>query len=92
MSWVEKKLKDPVFQQGFEKEYGKISIGEQLLELRREAHLTQAELAQKAGTTGSAISRYENSAYNRYELQTIQKIVKACGGTLRLIFEKPQNA
>lgn len=91
MSWLTKKLKDPGFKEGFEEEYERISIGEQLLGLRQEAHLTQAELAKKAGTTGSAISRYENFTYNRYELKTIHKIVNACGGKLRLVFERPQN-
>ncbi|MBH1989323.1 MAG: helix-turn-helix transcriptional regulator [Myxococcaceae bacterium] len=66
--------------------------GEQLLGLRQEARLTQIELAKKVGTTGSAISRYENFACNRYELNTIHKIVKACGGKMRLVFEKSQDA
>ena len=87
LSWVAKKNLDPDFRKGFEEEYAKISIGEQLFSLRQNAKLTQEQLALRVGTTGSAISRYENAAYNRYELQTLRKIVEACGGHLRLVFE-----
>ena len=88
-NWVEKKLQDTEFRKGFEEEYVKISIGEQLLQLRSEAHLTQAELAKRVGTTGSAISRYENASYDRYELQTLRKLVEACGGHMKIVFEMP---
>lgn len=83
-SWLEEKLKDPKFRKGFEDEYEKLSIGEQLVRLRLQARLTQAQVAKKAGTTASAISRYENAEYDRYEIQTLRKIVEACGGHLEI--------
>jgi DNA-binding XRE family transcriptional regulator len=87
ISWLDKKLADPKFKAGFELEYEKISIGEQLAKLRAFAHLTQAAVAEKVGTTASAISRYENAEYDRYELQTLQKIVAACGGVMHIVME-----
>jgi DNA-binding XRE family transcriptional regulator len=90
-SWVDKKLTNPAFKEGFELEYEKISIGEQLSRLRNLARLTQATVAKKIGTTASAISRYENADYDRYELQTLQKIVAACGGIMRIIMEPVQK-
>jgi DNA-binding XRE family transcriptional regulator len=86
-SWIDKKLADPKFKAGFELEYEKISIGEQLAKLRTMAHLTQAAVAKKVGTTASAISRYESADYNRYELQTLQKIVAACGGVMHIVMQ-----
>jgi transcriptional regulator with XRE-family HTH domain len=86
-SWVDRKLADPQFKAGFELEYEKISIGEQLTRLRNIAHLTQAAVAAKVGTTASAISRYESAEYDRYELQTLQKIVAACGGIMHIVME-----
>lgn len=83
-SWIEKKLEDSKFREGFANEYQKLSIGEQLVRLRLSAHMTQAEVAQKAGTTASSISRYENAEYDRYEIQTLRKIVAACGGFLKI--------
>ena len=69
----------------------KLAIGEQLSRLRQEAGLTQAQVAQRAKTTASAISRYENAEYDRYELRTLQRIVGACGGRLDIILSLGQT-
>lgn len=90
-SWVEGKLKDTKFRKGFEEELEKLSIGEQMVRLRLQAGLTQAQVAKRVGTTASAISRYENAEYDRYEIQTLRKIVEACGGHLRLSLEGPED-
>ncbi len=84
-SWVAKKLSDAKFSKGYEDEYAKLSIGEQLAALRLHANLTQAQVAKKVGTTASAVSRYENADYDRYELQTLRKIVEACGGKIKIV-------
>jgi predicted transcriptional regulator len=89
--WLEKKLADPKFRKGFEEEAQKLAIGEQLSRLRREAGLTQAQVAKRIGTTASAISRYENAEYDRYELRTLRKIVHACGGRLDITMEPGPN-
>ncbi len=89
--WVDKKLADPQFRKRFEEEAQKLAIGEQLSRLRQEAGLTQAQLAKRIGSTASAISRYENAEYDRYELRTIQKIVRACGGHLDITMAPGPN-
>lgn len=83
-SWLEKKRSNPKFDAGFKEETQKLAVGEQLLKIRLDAGLTQAEVAKRAGTTASAISRYENAEYDRYELKTLQRIVTACGGQLEI--------
>ena len=85
--WLDRKLASRKFRKGFEEEVQKLAIGEQLSRLRQEAGLTQAQVAQRAKTTASAISRYENAEYDRYELRTLQRIVGACGGRLDIILE-----
>ena len=89
--WLEKKLASPKFRRGFEEEVQKLAIGEQLCRLRQEAGLTQAQVAKRIGTTASAISRYENADYDRYELRTLRKIVHACGGRLEISMEPGPN-
>ncbi|MBI2605172.1 MAG: helix-turn-helix transcriptional regulator [Deltaproteobacteria bacterium] len=76
-SWLDKKLANPRFRERFEEEYHRLSIAEQIVRLRLQAGLTQAEVAKRAGTTASAISRYE--------LQTLRKIAGACGGRLEVV-------
>lgn len=85
--WLDRKLASSKFRKGFEEELQKLAIGEQLARMRQEAGLTQAQVAKRTGTTASAISRYENADYNRYELRTLQKIVRACGGRLEISLE-----
>lgn len=85
--WLNRKLASPKFRKGFEEESQKLAIGEQLSRLRQEAGLTQAQVAKRTGTTASAISRYENAEYDRYELRTLQRIVRACGGRLDITLE-----
>lgn len=87
-AWIAKKLSDPDFRKAFEVEYEKLSIGEQIAKLRISAKLTQGELAKRIGTTASAISRYENADYDRYEIQTLRKIAEACGAQVRITFEE----
>jgi predicted transcriptional regulator len=89
--WLDRKLANSKFRKGFEEEIQKLAIGEQLYRLRQEAGLTQAQVAQRAKTTASAISRYENAEYDRYELRTLQRIVLACGGRLDITLEPGPN-
>jgi DNA-binding XRE family transcriptional regulator len=86
-SWLDGKLSNPQFLRKFEEESQKLAIGEQLMHVRLKAGLTQAQVAKKIGTTASAISRYENADYDRYEIRTLQKIVHACGGHLEVVLE-----
>lgn len=89
--WVAKKLSDPKFREAFEVLYEKLSIGEQIVKLRISASLTQEELAKRVGTTASAISRYENADYDRYEIQTLRKIADACGAKVKIVFEEKKK-
>jgi ribosome-binding protein aMBF1 (putative translation factor) len=58
-------------------------VAELLIEARKAAHLTQAELAQKIGTTQSVISRIESaSSAHVPSLETLAKI--ACALNMRL--------
>ena len=89
--WLDRKLASSKFRKGFEEELQKLAIGEQLARLRLEAGLTQAQVAKRTGTSASAISRYENAEYDRYELRTLEKIVRACGGRLEISLEPGPN-
>ncbi len=62
--------------------YENFKLGTLLFEARVEKGLTQAELAEKAGTTKSYISKIENNV-KEVRLSTLQKIVQlGLGGQL----------
>ncbi len=64
--------------------YENFKLGSMLHEARLEKGLTQAELAEKVGTTKSYISKIENNI-KEVRLSTLQKIVQfGLGGKLDL--------
>ena len=60
-----------------------MNVSSVIQKTRQRAGLTQADLAQRVGTTQSAISRLENGRV-RPSLETIERLAKACGATLDL--------
>ncbi len=50
---------------------------------RRRANISQRELARRAGTSPSAVSRYEQAAATP-DLSTLIRLVRACGFDLQL--------
>lgn len=68
------------YEQGFES----FKLGVLIQEAREQKHLTQAELADKCGTTKSYISRIENDASD-IRLSTLMRIIQqGLGGHLSL--------
>jgi len=62
-----------------EEEFEKLQIGQQIYDLRKEANLTQEELADMVGTTGSVISRLESAEYDGHSVKMLQRIAAALG-------------
>ncbi len=68
----------------YEEEFEAFKIGILIQEARKKQHLTQAQLAEKVGTTKNYISRIENNASD-IRLSTLMRIVReGLGGHLKL--------
>jgi len=68
----------------FEREYEEFKLGFMIREARVKSGLTQQELADKAGTTKSYISKIENDI-KEVRISTLKKIVElGLGGNLEL--------
>jgi len=84
----EKFLAKARLRKGFTKAYEAIeteyAIVAQLLKARTRAGLTQEAVAQRMGTTKSAISRLERSAKHGPSLTTLQRYAQAVGCELRV--------
>jgi ribosome-binding protein aMBF1 (putative translation factor) len=70
-----------------EEEYALINT---LIEARRRAHLSQAQLAERMNTTQTAIARLE-SGNTVPSTRTLRRIAKATGHRLKIILE-PEDA
>lgn len=66
------------------------SPGELIREARLAAGLSQRALATRAGTSQSAIARYESGA-TAPSWETLQRLTGACGRRLRVDIEVPPN-
>lgn len=65
-------------------------IARMIFELRKEAGLSQKELAKLIGTTQSVISRLEDSDYEGHSLPMLERIAKALNGRVAVSMRIPQ--
>ncbi|MBA3620065.1 MAG: helix-turn-helix transcriptional regulator [Acidothermales bacterium] len=61
--------------------------GDLIREARRRAGLTQAQLAERAGTTQSAVARWERGR-SAPSFDTVRRLVRACGFDLFVTIEE----
>ena len=82
-------LSDPEVKAAYDALGPKYEALEALLGARKEAGLTQAQIAQRMGTTASAVARLEGSLISEKHspsVATLRKYAAACGKTLRIAF------
>lgn len=72
---------DPEMQKLVQEEFEKLQIGQQIYDFRKEANLTQDELADMIGTTGSVISMLESAEYGGHSLKMLEQIAAALSKT-----------
>lgn len=65
---------DPELHRAYLKEKKNYQIGRKIREFRKQARLTQKQLAKKIGTRQSVISRLEHAEYSGHSLAILEKI------------------
>jgi ribosome-binding protein aMBF1 (putative translation factor) len=77
--YKKKRMKtDPIFWKDYEENFETFKLGVMLKQARKEAGLTQEQIASELNTTKSVISRMENHATD-IRLSTLEKFAKAIG-------------
>ena len=69
-----------------EEERGEAEVARLVHDLRTQAGLTQKELADRVGTTPSAISRLEDADYSGHSLSMLRRIATAMGRRVQIRF------
>ena len=82
----DKWFKNPSFVREYDALEEEFALAHALIGARAQAGLTQEELAQRMGTTQSAIARMEGGK-GRPSTSTLAKVAKATGTKLRVSFE-----
>ncbi|WP_336981036.1 helix-turn-helix transcriptional regulator [Altererythrobacter fulvus] len=78
--------KDPAFREAYMALAEEFALALQVVEARSRAGLTQEELAERMGTSRSAIARLE-SGTARPSVTTLEKLARATGSRLRIELE-----
>ena len=79
-------MKEPGFREGYDALEEEFSVASMLIAARTRANLTQAELAEKMGTSQSTIARLESGAA-KPSLSTLRRYAKATGARLKITLE-----
>lgn len=80
---AKRKGADRAFATGFEEGFQKFKIGVVLRKARKEAGLTQEELARRIRTKKTAVSRIENHSRD-IKLSTLEKVASALGKRVQI--------
>jgi ribosome-binding protein aMBF1 (putative translation factor) len=83
----QRKAESPTFAALYEGEFNKLALARQVRELREKQKLSQAELAERAGTKQPAIARLESGRVMP-RIDLLQKIAHALGMQLEIRFAK----
>ncbi len=83
--------KNPEFRVAYDALEDEFLLASQLIGARAHANLSQAELAERMGTSQSAIARLESGRF-RPSTRTLEKLAAATGMKLRIVLEPVKGA
>jgi transcriptional regulator with XRE-family HTH domain len=90
--YLEQQLQDPDFARRFHGAGEAWDVALQLAALRKEAGLSQKQLARKLKTSQQQISRLESPGYEGHSLSMLRRVATALGATVRVTFGSPRSA
>lgn len=79
-------LDDPAARERMERYREQFEIAQQIYDLRTAAGLTQKELAERVGTTQSAIARLEDADYEGHSMSMLRRIARGLGKRVEVRF------
>ena len=80
---LKRKLQNPEFRAAYDAEDKRIELVLQIIKLRQQRGMTQADLAKAIGTRQANVSRLERFDAN-LTLGTLEKVARALGASLRI--------
>jgi transcriptional regulator with XRE-family HTH domain len=85
--YLAEQLRDPAFAERFERAGEAWDVALQLAALRRQAGLSQTELARRLKTSQQQISRLESPGYEGHSLAMLRRVANALAARVRVTFE-----
>ena len=85
--YLEEQLQDPAFAARFERAGEAWDVALQIAALRRQAGLSQKDLAKLLKTSQQQVSRLESPGYEGHSLSTLRRVAEALHARIRVVFE-----
>ena len=85
--WLHESLRDPEFKKSYDALTPKYDLIRAMLDARNKKGMTQTEIARRAGTTQSAIARFEAGRTNP-TLEFASRLSRALGAKLEIRLSK----
>ncbi len=85
--WLHESLRNPEFRKAYDSLAPKYALINAMLDARNKKGMTQAEIARRAGTTQSAIARFESGRTNP-TLEFASRLSRALGAKLEIRLSK----
>ena len=86
-TYLEEQMQDPLFAERFEQAGDAWDVALQVAALRKEAGLSQKDLARKLKTSQQQISRLESPNYEGHSLSMLRRVAHALDARVRFSFE-----
>ncbi|MBW1701209.1 MAG: helix-turn-helix transcriptional regulator [Deltaproteobacteria bacterium] len=91
-TYLEEQLKDHDFAERFKKAGEAWDVALKLAAFRKEAGLSQKELARKVGTSQQQISRLESPSYEGHSLSMLRRIADVLGATVHVDIQRRNHS
>jgi transcriptional regulator with XRE-family HTH domain len=89
--YLDEQMKDRAFAKRFEQAGEAWNVALQLAALRKEAGLSQKELARKLKTSQQQVSRLESPAYEGHSLSMLRRVARALNAEMKVMFQPTDN-
>jgi transcriptional regulator with XRE-family HTH domain len=86
-AYLDEQLQDKDFAERFQRAGEAWDVALQIAALRKDAGVSQKQLASRLGTSQQQISRLESPAYEGHSLSMLRRVAKALHAQVRIAFE-----
>jgi transcriptional regulator with XRE-family HTH domain len=90
--YLEEQLRDPAFAERFERAGEAWEVAMQIAALRRQAGLSQKELAALLETSQQQVSRLESPAYEGHSLSMLRRVARVLHARVRVLIEPEESS
>ena len=90
-TYLKEQLKDKDFAERFRQAGEAWDVALKIAALRKEAGMSQKELAKRLGTSQQQISRLESPSYEGHSLSMLRRVAEVLDAEVHVIFERTQS-